>query len=301
MREKATLIITHSNPDLDAVGFVYSARKVFGFNVLVKCGLPTEDQLEDPTVIVGDVGLPGYEHLGYNPDLNNFDHHYSYAHRSATFLFNQKFQALREDIVEYIDAIDLWKPVREEPEANLKVAVAGIRVQFRGADKRILDEGGAFLRWLEEAGRRPGDLSGTLPEKFQTYLRAGIAALRQIQENNRAMQRCKTGKGRSLGYVQTTFPIFSMVKEDMFARGIDIAVVHNPEERRFSIASNLLGSKGANLKKEGLVEALNQAEREKGASPDQTWGGHEDRIGSPKPSGSLLSAEEILEIVKKAL
>lgn len=301
MQGKATLIITHTNPDLDAIGFVYSARKVFGFNVPVRCGLPTRDQLEDPTVIVGDVGLPGCEHIGYNPDLNNFDHHYSYADRSATFLLNQKFHALQQDIVEYIDAVDLWRPIREEPEANLKVAIAGIRMQHTGADRKILDEGGELLKWLEETGQKPGDLSGSLPSKFKVYLQIGADVLRRIRKDNQAMQRCRTKKGRLVGYVQTAFPIFSIVKEDMFARGIDIAVVHNPEKRRFSIASNILGNRGANLKKEGLVEALNQAEREKGSPYDQSWGGHEDRIGSPKPLGSLLSAEEVLEIIKDRL
>jgi len=58
MTRKAALIITHSNPDLDAIGFVYSARKVFGSKVPVECRVPTRQELEDPTVIVGDIGLP---------------------------------------------------------------------------------------------------------------------------------------------------------------------------------------------------------------------------------------------------
>jgi nanoRNase/pAp phosphatase (c-di-AMP/oligoRNAs hydrolase) len=122
-REKATLIVTHANPDLDAIGFVYSARKVFGPEMPVKCRVPTRQELEDPTVIVGDVGRPGCEDVGYSPVLNNFDHHYSYADHSATFLFNDKYQALRQNVVEYIDAVDL-KGGKEGSEATLNSTFA---------------------------------------------------------------------------------------------------------------------------------------------------------------------------------
>jgi hypothetical protein len=300
MIRKAALIITHPNPDLDAIGFVYSAHKVFGSKVPVECRMPTQEELKDPTVIVGDIGLPGYEDIGYNPALNNFDHHYSHADRSATFLFNEEYHTLRQDIVKYIDAVDLRRQV-EESEHSLQVAIAGIRVRHDEADLKILEEGGKLLKWLEKTGQKPEDLSGALPDKFQEYLQTGIDALRQIRKDSEAMQKHRTQKGRLVGYVQTPFPIFSMVKEEMFARGIDIAVVHNPEKRRFSIASSVSGGKGANLKAEGLIEALNQAEWGKGLPHDQGWGGHEDRIGSPKPSGSLLTSEEVLAIVKATL
>ena len=80
-------IITHKNPDLDAIGFVYSARKKFGYETtfdLVEA--PTLQHLENPEIIVGDVGLNSHPELVYNPSLNNFDHHYSTAERSATYL-----------------------------------------------------------------------------------------------------------------------------------------------------------------------------------------------------------------------
>ncbi len=105
---------------------------------------------------------------------------------------------------------------------------------------------------------------------------------------------------RRLGYVVTRSPVLSLVKEELFATGVDIAVVHNPAKRRFSIACNLARSKGINIK-EKLKPALDELERGKGLPEDQEWGGHEDRIGSPKPSGSLLTADEVLAVVKPVL
>jgi len=56
-------------------------------------------QLENPEVIVGDVGLKSHPELGYNPALNNFDHHYGSAERSALYLFNQVYHTLSEELV----------------------------------------------------------------------------------------------------------------------------------------------------------------------------------------------------------
>jgi len=96
----APKLITHKHPDLDAIGFVYSARKRFGQEVdfeLVET--PSLQQLENPEVIVGDVGLKSHPELGYNPALNNFDHHYGSAERSALYLFNQVYHTLSEELV----------------------------------------------------------------------------------------------------------------------------------------------------------------------------------------------------------
>lgn len=50
------LLLTHLTPDLDAIGFVTSARKVWGAGTPVTCRMPTEAELLDPTVVVGDIG-----------------------------------------------------------------------------------------------------------------------------------------------------------------------------------------------------------------------------------------------------
>jgi len=296
----ATLIVTHKNPDLDAIGFVYSARKVFGFTVPVACRVPTREELEDPAVIVGDVGLPGCEDLGYSPAHNNFDHHYSHAERSATFLFNRKFGALGDDLVAYIDAVDT-QGLQETTGSSLKVAVVGIRVRYREDDLRVLEEGSELLRWIEEMGQDPGNLRGPFPLQIQSSLQSGQDEMRRIREELEGLQRCTTAAGRNVGYVVTTSSVFSVVKEEMFVCGVDIAVAHNLEERRFSIACNLQRLKGINLAEGGLIQALNTAERAKGLPADQGWGGHPDRIGSPRPAGSLLSGEEILRLVKAHL
>mgnify|MGYP001033915123 CR=1 FL=1 len=296
----ATLIITHKNPDLDAIGFVYSARKTFGFEVPVECRMPTREDLEDPAVIVGDIGLLGCEELGYSPDHNNFDHHYSYAERSAVFLFNGKFWALRDDVVEYIDAVDTrW--LEEKAEFTLKVGVVGIRIRYRGDDHRILEEGGALLRWIEEAGQDPSDLREPFPPGIQPNLQSGRDEIRRIHQEIEGLKHLTTATGRSVGYVVTSSPVLSMVKEEIFASGVDIAVAHDVEERRFSIACNLQRLKGMNLKEGGLIAALTAAERAKGLPPEQGWGGHPDRIGSPRRAGSFLSGEEVLQIVEAYL
>jgi hypothetical protein len=304
----AALILTHSNPDLDAIGFVYSARKTFGFEVLVECRKPTREELEDPAVIVGDIGLLGCEELGHSPDHNNFDHHYSYAERSAAFLFNQKFRALRDDVVAYIDAVDTrW--LEEKAESTLKIGTAGVRIRCQGDDRRILEEGGALLQWIEETGQDPNDLWGPFPPGIQINLQSGWDELETIRREIEKMERFTTTGGRSAGYAATRSPVLSLVKEEMFAAGVDIAVAHDVEARRFSIACNLQRLKDVNLKEGKLITALNAAERTQGACPErvegsppgQEWGGHPDRIGSPKSTGSFLSAEQVLELVKNHL
>jgi len=295
--KNATLIITHSAPDLDAIGFVYSARKVFSFEVPVECKTPTREDLHDSNVIVGDIGLQGYEDIGHNPALNNFDHHFSRADRSATFLFNNTYHALRQDIVDYIEDVDLHGG-DEKSDTTLKVATIGIRVLHDGEDLVILAEGGRLLKWLEETAHEPGKMSGTLTETAQGYLKTGQEEVRLIREELKTMRRFTTSKGRTVGYLKTRSPVFSVAKEEMFALGIDIAVVYHPVKNRYSIARKALGAERINL--EGIIEALNAAEWHRGLPRDQHWGGHEDRIGSPR-SGSILSADEVLNIVKATL
>jgi hypothetical protein len=298
--DRATLILTHPTPDLDAIGFVYAARKVFGPEAPVQCWTPTRGELEDPAVIVGDTGLPGCEEIGYSPDLNNFDHHYSYADHSATYLFHQKYGALRGNIVEYIDAVDITGG-QKDATATLKVATTGVRVRHAGDDLAILARGGRLLQWLEETGTPPGDISGPVPDDIQDDLRCGQAELRRIQEELPAMQRSTANKGRSVGYLVSASPVVSIVKEEMFALGLDIAIVYSSTTRRYSIAANVRGATPINLKREGLADALNAEEWRRGLPPEQRWDGHEDRIGSPRPSGSLLTGDEVLTIVKATL
>jgi hypothetical protein len=300
LKEAAILILTHPAPDLDAIGFVYSARKVFGGEKPAACRTPTREELEDPAIIVGDIGLPGCEEIGYSTVLNNFDHHYSHADRSATYLFNQKFGALREDIVAYVDAVDLVGG-REAAEATLKAATVGVRVRHAGDDLAVLAQGGRLLRWLEETDTPPGDLSGPVPEDIGDYLRSGQVELRRIREELPAMRRGTTNQGRSVGYLVSASPVVSIVKEELFALGLDIAIVYNPATRRYAIAANVRGASPINLKRRGLADALNAEEWRRGAPPAQRWDGHDDRIGSPRPSGSLLTGGEVLAIVVAVL
>ena len=301
MAPTAGLLITHRDPDLDAVGFVYSARKVFGLEVPVECRPPTPPEMRDPTVIVGDLGLPGYEDIGHSPALNNFDHHYSHIEdRSATWLFNQVYDALRQDIVEYIDAVDI-QGGKEDSEVTLKVAMVGVRVQHYGADPEILAHGCRPLKWLEETGRAPDDISGLPQRELDGFLQLGQEELRRIREELAAMERCTTKRGRMVGYLMTRSPVFSVVKEEMFALGIDLAMVYSLTKDRYSIAGNVRGGQSVRLKQEGLVKALNAAEGSRGMPAEREWGGHEDRIGSPKPAGSFLSADEVLRIVRATL
>ncbi len=297
----ATLLLTHPTPDLDAIGFVCAARKVFGSDTPVTCRPPTRAELEDPAVIVGDIGLPGCEAIGYSPALNNFDHHYRHADRSATCLFNQKYDALRRDIVAYIDAVDITGG-QEEAETTLKVATIGVRVRHNGHDGAILTAGGRVLQWLEETGQLPGDITGAVPDDLQDCLATGQAELRRIQGAELpAMQRSMTRKGRTMGYLVSASPVVSIVKEEMFALGLDIAIVHNPAARRYAIAANVRGATPINLKREGLADALNAEEWRRGTPPEQRWDGHDDRIGSPRSAGSLLNKNEVLTIVRAAL
>jgi len=298
---QARLIITHRDPDLDAVGFVYSARKVFGPEVPGECRLPMPEEMRDPTAIVGDIGLPGYEDIGHSPVLNNFDHHYSHVEdRSATWLFNREYDALRQDIVKYIDNVDIAGG-NEDLETTLKVAMVGIRVQHYGADLEILVHGCRLLEWHERSGQVPGDMSGTLPGDILAFLQLGQEELRQIREELATMRRCTTNRKRTVGSLVTRSPVFSVVKDEMFALGIDIAVVYSSTKDRYSIASNTRGSKQINLKQEGLANALSTEEWNRRLPSERRWGGHEDRIGSPRPSGSLLSGDEVLRIVKAIL
>ncbi len=295
-----TLLLTHPTPDLDAIGFVYSARKVFGAGTPVACRTPTREELADPAIIVGDVGLPGCEAIGHSPALNNFDHHYSHADRSATYLFNQKYGALREDIVAYIDALDIAGG-REEATATLKMATVGVRVRHNGADGAILAAGGRLLGWLEDTGLPPGDISGPAPDDIREYLGIGQAELLRIQAELPTMQRGTTRKGRSVGYLVSASPVVAIVKEEMFALGLDIAVVYSSTTNRYSIAANLRGATPINLKCAGLADALNAEEWRRGLPAEQRWGGHDDRIGSPRAAESRLRGDEVLAIVMATL
>jgi hypothetical protein len=293
---KAKLIITHDDPDLDAIGFVYTAKKVFGPEIPVECRKPTRQELENPHVIVGDIGLPGSEDIGHNPTLNNFDHHFSSADRSATFLVNDHYHALRWDIVEYIDAVDIAGSV-QETDISLKVIVVGIRVKHYKEDLIILKKGGQVLEWLEEEGQNPGDITGTIPNFVREYLDIGQEVLDRIQEELATMQIFTTIQGRSVGYLVTHSTVFSVVKEAMFAEGLDIVVVYSPMKDRYSIASNVSQPDWADLIEAGLRDKLNTAEIAKGGSQKCDWGGHADRLGSPKSTRSLLTVDEILNII----
>jgi hypothetical protein len=296
LKEAAILVLTHPASDLDAIGFVYSARKVFGGETPVACRTPTREELADPAVIVGDIGLPGCEAIVYSPTLNNFDHHHSHADRSATVLFNQTYDALRPDIVAYIDAVDLVGG-QEEAEGTLKAAAVGVRVRHAGDDLAVLTQGGRLLRWLEETATPPGDLSGPLRPDIEDCLRSGQAELRRIRTELSGMQRATTSGGRTVGYLVSASPVVSIVKEELFALGLDIAIVHNPATHRYSVSANVRGAEPINLKRAGLAEALNAEEWRRGTPPEQRWDGHEDRIGSPRPAGSLLVADEVRAII----
>jgi hypothetical protein len=95
--------------------------------------------------------------------------------------------------------------------------------------------------------------------------------------------------------------VVSSVKEELFALGLDIAIVHNPATHRYAIAANVRGAAPINLKRVGLADALNAEEQRRGTPLEQRWDGHEDRIGSPRPSGSLLTSDDVLAIVLSTL
>lgn len=301
LKDQATLIITHPTPDLDAIGFVYAARQVCGAGTPVVCRTPTEAELADPTVVVGDIGRPGCEAIGYSPALNNFDHHYSYAERSATWLFNRTYRALRDDIVAYIDAVDTTGMPEAAGAATLKAATVGVRVRHNGDDAAILAAGGQFLHWLEETGQLPGDITGA-PDDLQVYLATGQAELHRIQDAELpTMQRATTRKGRTVGFLVSASPVVSIVKEEMFATGLEIAVVCSSTTNRYAIAADVRGASPLNLKRAGLADALNAEEWRRGTPPEQHWAGHDDRIGSPRPAGSRLKGDEVLAITVATL
>ncbi len=262
-------------------------------------GQPSREELEDPDVIVGDIGVPGCEAIGHRPEINNFDHHYSNATRSATFLFNEYYHAMREDLVDYIDQVDT-RPCPEESESTLRVAVAGIRVCHRhakGKDHVVLDASADLLSWIERTGCQPDALGATcLPPHMLTYLDEGREELRRIRDEVLKMGKDYTLAGRQLGYVVTSSTVFSLVKEEMFAAGPEIAVAHNPAERRYSLVFNPTQVRGINLRDGNLLPSLNAMEHEKGAPQDNLWGGHEDRIGGPR-AGSFLEPDEVLSVV----
>lgn len=60
-QSRPLLLLTHPTPDLDAIGFVYAALKVWGAGTPVACRTPAEAELTDPAVVVGDIGRPGCE------------------------------------------------------------------------------------------------------------------------------------------------------------------------------------------------------------------------------------------------
>lgn len=299
---RATLLLTHPTPDLDAIGFVYSARKVWGAGTPVACRAPSEAELLDPAVVVGDIGRPGCEAIGYSPALNNFDHHYAHAERSATWLFNQTYRALRDDVVAYIDAVDTIGMPEAAGAATLKAATVGVRIRHNGDDAAILTAGGRLLDWLEETGQLPGDMTGAVPDDLLGYLTTGQAELRRIQDEELpTLQRATTRNGRTVGFLVSASPVVSIVKEEMFATGLDIAVVYSSTTNRYAIAANVRGASPINLKRAGLADALNAAEWRRGTPAAQRWDGHDDRIGSPRPAGSLLTGDEVMTIVRAAL
>jgi hypothetical protein len=291
-------IITHKNPDLDAVGFVYSARKKleheFSFELVE---VPSLQQLKDPEVIVGDVGLRSHPELGYNPSLNNFDHHYGSAENSATYLFNQVHHSMSEKLVDYIDEVDTAKS-RVGERNSLKVVIAGIRVIHKGRDNEIIEEGCEVLDWIENTDAEPHSLT-YLPSHIEKYLHRGLQEMERIEKEVEGCEVYTSEKNRKIGYLISTCPVKSLVKEEMFAKGIDIAVVHYPSKRSFAIGCCLQTAKDVNLEDE-IASELNRLEQGKGQSKE-TWAGHPDRIGSPKEIGSLLTKAEIIDVIISCL
>jgi hypothetical protein len=288
-------IITHKNPDLDAIGFVYSARKKFGYDTTFELvEAPTLHHLENPGVIVGDVGLKSHPELGYKPALNNFDHHYSTAERSATYLFNHTYPVLYKELVNYIDEIDTAKTTKRARN-SLKVVIAGIRVKHKSDDKGIIEEGCKVLDWLENTAADLYSLT-SVPADIENYLRIGLQEMARIEKEVGGCVIYTSKKNRKIGYLISTCPVKSIVKEEMYANGIDIAVLHYPSKRTFAIGCCL--QKEIDLKTEIATE-LNRLEQEKGQSEE--WGGHPDRIGSPRETGSLLTKTEIIDVIQRSL
>ena len=103
-------------------------------------------------------------------------------------------------------------------------------------------------------------------------------------------------KNRKIGYLISTCPVKSMVKEEMFAKGIEIAVLHYQSKRTFAIGCCL--QKEIDLKKE-IAPVLNRLEQKKGQSEE--WSGHPDRIGSPRAMGTSLTRAEIIDVIQRSL
>lgn len=292
-------IITHKNPDLDAIGFVHSAKKKFSYDTgLELVDAPTLQHLENPEVIVGDVGLKSHPELGYNPALNNFDHHYSTAEESATYLFNRSYPVLSQKLVDYIDEVDTAKSKGSERN-SLKVVIAGIRVIHKEQDKKIIEEGCKVLDWIEGTDAEPYPLT-SLPSYVENYLQRGLQEIERIEKEIEGCEVYTSEKNRKIGYLISSCPVKSLVKEEMFARGFDIAVLHYPAKRNFAIGCCLQTARDIDLETE-IVPDLNSLERERGLPRGDDWGGHPDRIGSPKKTGSLLTKEEIMGIIQQSL
>jgi hypothetical protein len=185
-------------------------------------------ELENLEVIVGDVGLKSHPELGYMPALNNFDHHYSTAERSATYLFNHTYPVLSKELVDYIDEIDTAKS-NERARNSLKVVIAGIRVKHKGEDKRIIEEGCKVLDGLENTAADPYLLT-SVPADIENYLRIGLQEMARIGKEVGGCVIYRSKKNRKIGYLISACPVKSMVKEEMYANGIDIAVLHYPSK-----------------------------------------------------------------------
>ena len=259
-------IITHKNPDLDAIGFVYSARKKFGQDVDFQLvDAPSLQQLENPEIIVGDVGLKSHPELGHRPSLNNFDHHYGSAERSATYLFNQVHHTLSEKLVEYIDEVDTSKSQESERNA-LKVGIAGLRAIYQGEDRKVIEEGCKVLDWIGNTDANPRHLP-PLPSHMESHLQRGLQEIEQIEKEIETREVYVSEKHRKIGYFISSCPVKSLVKEEMFARGIDIAILHDPSKQAFAIGCCLQTAKDIDLGKE-VASALNRLEQKKGMSKD---------------------------------
>jgi len=62
------------------------------------CRTPTEAELLNPTVVVGDIGRSGCELLRCGPALNSFAHHYSYGDQGGGYRMICRHVAAGSDI-----------------------------------------------------------------------------------------------------------------------------------------------------------------------------------------------------------
>ena len=256
------------------------------------------EQLKNPEIIVGDVGLKSRPELGHNPPLNNFDHHYRAAEGSATYLFNQAYHTLSEKLVHYIDEIDTSKSHKAKRN-SLKIIIAGIRVIHQGHDEKIIEEGCKVLDWIENTDADPRHL--TSPSSYiESYLQKGLQQIERIEKEIEGCEVYASEKNRTIGYLVSSCPVKSLVKEEMFTKGINIAVVHYPSKQVFAIGCCLQTAKDIDLEKE-IASELNRLEQRKGLPKEYTWGGHPDRIGSPRKIGSSLTKDEIIEVIQQNL